>query len=112
MIIKIAPWNIQKIENVETSYTSKHGFLRNATVTEIRALIGILLFLGATNSSKESAANIWANGGTGKPICIAAMSEKFFFLCIAYALTIQPRGPSEEPMISWHLFATYMKKLS
>ena len=102
-------WTNQKIENVKTNYTIKHGFLYNTSVTEIRALIGILLFLGATKSSKESAASIWAKDGTGKPICIAAISQKrfFCFLCIAYALTIQPRGPSEEPMTSWHLFATY-----
>ena len=78
---------------------------------EIRALIGILLFLGATKSSKGSTASIWAKDGTGKPICIAAMSQKRF-LCIAYTLTIQPRGPSKEPMTSWHLFATYTTNLS
>ena len=40
-------------------------------------------------------------------------SEAFFcFLCIAYAVTVQTRGPSEEPMTSWHLFATYTTNLS
>jgi len=39
-------------------------------------------------------------------------SKIFCFFCIAYALTIQPRGPSEEPMKSWHLLATYTKTLS
>ena len=98
---------------MKTSYTSKPGFLYNTSVTEIRALIGIRLFLGDIKSSKESTASIWAKDGTGKPICIAAMSQKrFCFLCIAYALTIQPREPSEEPMTSWHLFATYATNLS
>ena len=113
MITEIVTWNNQKIENVETRYTSKPGFLYSTSVTEIRALIGILLFLGATKSTKESTASIWAKDVTGKPICIAAMSQKrFFSLCIGYALTIQPRGPSEEPMTSWNLFATNMTNLS
>jgi len=114
MITVIVTWTNQKIENLKPSYTSKPGFLYNTSVTEIRALIGILLFFGATKNSKESNASIWAKDGTGKPICIAAMSQKrfFCFLCIAYTLTIQPRGPSEEPMTSWHLFATYTTNLS
>jgi hypothetical protein len=49
MITEIVTWTNQKIEN----YTIKHGFLYNTSVTEIRALIGILLFLGATKSSKK-----------------------------------------------------------
>ena len=113
VIREIVKWTNQKIETVKTSYTSKPGFLYNTIVTEIRALIGILLFLGATKSSKESTASIWAKDGTGKPICIAAMCQKrFCFLFIAYALTIQPREPREELMTSWHLFATYTTNLS
>ena len=54
-------------------------------MTEIRALIGILLLLGATKSSKESTASIWAKDGTGKPICTAAMSQKRF-LFLVYCL--------------------------
>ena len=115
MITEIVTWTNQKIENVKTRYTSKHGFLYNTSVTEIRALISILLFLGARKSSRESVANIWAKDGTGKTTCIAAMSHKrffFCFLCIAYGLMIQSRGPSEEPMTSWHLFATYTTNLA
>jgi len=114
VITEIVTWTNQKIENVKAIYTSKAGFLYNTSVTEIRALIGILLFLGATKISKESTACIWAKDGTGKPICIAAMSKKLFlcFLCIAYALTIHPQGSSEDPMTSWHLFATYTTNLS
>jgi hypothetical protein len=78
MITEIVTWTNQKIENVKTSYTSKPGFLYNTSVTEIRALIGILLFFCATKSTKESTASIWAKDGTGKPICIAAMSQKLF----------------------------------
>jgi len=78
-------WTNQKIENVKTSYTSKPGFLYNTSVTEIRAPIGILLFLGATKSSKESTASIWAKYDTGKPICIAAMSQKRY-LFVVYCL--------------------------
>ena len=64
MITEIVTSTNQKIENVKTSYTSKLGFLYNTSVTEIRALIGILLFLGARRSSKESTASIWAKDGT------------------------------------------------
>jgi len=79
VITEIVTWTNQKIENVKTIYKIKAGFLYNTSVTEIR--IGILLFLGATKSSKESTASIWAKDGTGKPICIAAMSqERFLFL--------------------------------
>ena len=85
MITEIVTWSNQKIENVKTSYTSKPGFLYDTSVTEIRALIGILLFLGATKSSKESTASIWTKDGTGKPICIAAMSQKRF-LFLVYCL--------------------------
>jgi hypothetical protein len=56
VITEIVTWTNRKIENVKTSYTS---------MTEIRALIGILLFLGATKSSKESTASIWAKDGPG-----------------------------------------------
>jgi hypothetical protein len=41
--------------------------------------------LAATKSSKESTARIWAKDGTGKPICIAAMSQKHF-LFLVYCL--------------------------
>jgi len=85
VITKIVTWTNQKIENVKTMYTSKPGFLYNTSVTEIRALIGILLFLGATKSSKESTASIRAKDGTGKPICIAVMSQKRF-LFLVYCL--------------------------
>jgi len=54
MITEIVTWTNQKIKNVKTSYTSKPGFLYNTSETEIRALIGILLFLGATKSSAAS----------------------------------------------------------
>jgi hypothetical protein len=76
IITETVAWTNQKNENVKTSYTSKSGFLYNTNVIEIRALIGILLFLGATRtkSSKESTASIWVKDTTGKPICVAAMS--------------------------------------
>jgi hypothetical protein len=81
IITEIVTWTKQNIENV------KPGYLYITSVTEFRALIGILLFLGATKSSKESTASIWVKDGTGKPICIAAMSHKrFVFLvyCIRF----------------------------
>jgi hypothetical protein len=74
MITEIVTWTNQKIENMKINYTIKPGFLYNTSVTEIRALIGVLLFLGATKISKESTASTWAKDGTGKPICIAAIS--------------------------------------
>jgi hypothetical protein len=54
-------------------------------MTEIRALIGILLFLGVTKRSKGSTTSIWAKDRTGKPICLAAMSQKRF-LFLVYCL--------------------------
>ena len=54
-------------------------------MTEIRALIGIMLFFGATKSSKESTASIWTKDGTGKTICITAMSQKLV-LFLVYCL--------------------------
>jgi len=48
----------------------------------MRALIGILLFLGATKSSKESTASIWAKDGTGKTISIAAINQKRFLFLV------------------------------
>jgi len=87
VITEIVTCTKQKIENVKSSYTSKAGFLYNTSVTEIRALIGILLFLGSTKSSKESTASIWAKDGTGKPICIATMSKmRFFVSCVLLTL--------------------------
>jgi len=83
VITEIVTWTNKKIENVKTSYTSKPGFLYKRSVTEIRAVIGILLFLGATKSSKKSIASIWAKDG--KSICIAAMSQKRF-LFLLYCL--------------------------
>ena len=88
LITEIVTWTNQKIDNVKTSYTSKPGFLYNTSMTEIRALIGILLFLDATKSSKESTASIWAKDGTGKPIFIAAMSQKRF-LFLVYCLRFE-----------------------
>ena len=49
---------------------------------QIRAPIGILLFLDATKISKESTASVWAKDGTGKPICIAAMIQKRFLFLV------------------------------
>jgi len=65
MIKEIVTWTNQKIENVKTSYTSESKFMYNTSVTEIRELIGILLFLGTTKSSKESTASILAKDGAG-----------------------------------------------
>jgi len=82
VITEIVTWTNKKTENVKTSYRSKRGFLYNTSVTEIRALIRFLLFLDVTKSSKESTASIWAKDGTGKPICIAATSQKLFWFLL------------------------------
>jgi hypothetical protein len=94
-MIEIVTMTNQKIENVKTSYTSKPGFLYNTSVTGIRALVGILLFLGATKSFKESTASIWAKDVTGKPICIAAMSQKCF-LFLVYCLRFDDSTTSSQ----------------
>jgi hypothetical protein len=72
---------------VKTDYTIKPGFLYNTSVTEILALIGVLLLLGTTESSKGSTASIWAKDGTGKRWYWQAnlhsidKSEAFFVSC-------------------------------
>ena len=53
MITEIVTWTNQKIENMKISYTSNPGFLYNTSMTEIRTLIGILLFLDATRAPKK-----------------------------------------------------------
>jgi hypothetical protein len=83
MITEIVEWTNQKIENVKINYTIKTGFLYNTSATEICALLGILLFVSATNSSKESTESIWAKDGTNKPICISAINQKRFFASCA-----------------------------
>jgi hypothetical protein len=85
MITEIVEWTNQKIENMKINYTIKTGFLYNTSATDICALLGILLLVGATKSSKESTASIWAKDGTGKPICIEAISQKCFFF-VSFAL--------------------------
>ena len=54
---------------------------------EIKALIGILILLDATKSSKEATSSIWAEDGTGKLLCIAVMSKKrlvFLLYCLRF----------------------------
>ena len=41
--------------------------------------------MGVIKSSKENTASVWSTDGTGKPICIAAMSQKHF-LFLLYCL--------------------------
>ena len=86
MITEIVTWTNQKIQKVKSNFTIKPGILYNTSVTEIRALIGILLFLGATKNCKEITASIWAKDVTGKPICIAAICQKSF-LFLAHCLS-------------------------
>ena len=87
MVSEIATWTNQKIEKVRKAYTIRSGFTYDTNETEVRDLIGVLLFLGVTKSSKESTASVWSTDGTGKPICIAAMSQKrFLFLLRVYCL--------------------------
>ena len=65
--------------------TIRSGFTYDKNETEVRGLLGDLLFLGVTKSSKESTANVWSTDGIMKPICIAAMSQKRF-LFLLYCL--------------------------
>ena len=85
MVSKIATWTNQKIEKVRKGYPIRSGFTYDTNKTEVRGLIRVLLFLGVTKSSKESTASVWSTDGTGKPICIAAMSQKRF-LFLLYCL--------------------------
>ena len=45
----------------------------------------ILVFLGSTKSSNASTSSIWADDGTGKTVCIAAINQKTFIF-ILYCL--------------------------
>ena len=85
MVSEIATWTNQKIQKVRKTYTIRSGFTYDTNETEVRGLIEVLLFLGVTKSSKESTASVWSIDGTGKPVCIAAMSQKRF-LFILYCL--------------------------
>jgi len=53
-------------------------------VTENRALIGILLFSGATKSSKENTSSIRVKDGTGNNIFITVMSQKRFLFLVYF----------------------------
>ena len=85
MVSKIATWTNQKIEKVRKAYTIRFGFTYDTNETEVRGLIGVLLFLGVTKSFKESTASVWSTDGTEKSICIAATSQKRF-LFLLYCL--------------------------
>ena len=57
VVSEIATWTNQKIEKVRKAYTIRSGFTYDTNETEVRGLIGVLLFLGVTKSSKESTAS-------------------------------------------------------
>ena len=82
MLSEIVTWTNQKIEKVRKAYTIRSGFTYDTDAKEVRGLIGILLFLGVTKSSKKSTASIWSTDGTGKPICITAMGQKHFLFLL------------------------------
>jgi len=59
----------------------------------------------------RNGANIWANDGTGKPVCIAAMSKRLFcFLLISYVLMIRQHKTNAESVMSRHLFISSTKE--
>lgn len=95
MVQIITRWTNQKIILVREKFNSRQGFAYDTSESELRAFIGILLFLGATKSSKEALSSIWAEDGTGKPLCIAAMSQKRFTF-ISYCLRFDDSQSREE----------------
>ena len=95
MVQIITRWTNQKIILVREKFNSRQGFAYDTSESELRAFIGILLFLGATKSSKEALSSIWAEDGTGKPLCIAAMSQKRFTF-ISYCLRFDDGQSREE----------------
>lgn len=64
----------QKIEIVRSKYKGKCRFTYNTNEEELKAILGVLLFLIVTKSSKESVSSIWTMDGTGKQLYIDAMS--------------------------------------
>ena len=95
MVQIITRWTNQKIILVREKFNSRQGFAYDTSESELRAFIGILLFLGGTKSSKEALSSIWAEDGTGKPLCIAAMSQKRFTF-ISYCLRFDDSQSREE----------------
>ena len=60
MITEIVTCSNQKIDNVRKVYKSRRGFSYDINETKVRALVGILLFLGVKKSANENATSIWA----------------------------------------------------
>ena len=85
LIEEVIKWTNQKIQTVKVKYKAQSGYLYGTSIDEIQALLGILLFLDARKSGKESTASLWKKDGTGRPICIAVMSQKRF-LFLLYCL--------------------------
>ena len=91
----VTKWTNQKIKLVRDKFKSRQGFSCDVTNKEIQAFIGVLLLLGATKSSMEALSSIWEQDGTGKPLCISAMSQKRFTF-ISYCLRFDDKLSREE----------------
>ena len=98
MISIITRWTNQKISQVKEKFATRQGFTYETKDEEIKALIGILILLGATKSSKQSTSSIWAEDGTGKPLCIAAMCKKRFVFLL-YCLRFDDYTSRNEPKL-------------
>lgn len=62
----------------------KYSRLRDSKLTneiELRAVFGLLYYIGCLRGAHLNTEYLWASGGIGCTICIAAMSRKrFLFL--------------------------------
>lgn len=95
IITIVTKWTNQKIKLVRDTFKFRQGYSYDITNKETQAFIGVLIFLGATKSSMEAISSIWAQDGTGKPLCISAMSQKRFTF-ISYCLRFDDKLNREE----------------
>ena len=72
----------QSFTSVKPSH--RNNFFENVTIRKMYALNEILIFLGTTESSKESTSSTWAMDGAGKPLCVSALSQMIHFSYVLF----------------------------
>ena len=91
MIAEIVTCTNQNIENVRTVYYSRSGFRGYTNKTEVRALLGILLFLSVKKVSKRMRQVFGPKMVLESQFALQRLAKDIFcFLPIAYVLMILP----------------------
>lgn len=83
--------NIQSIVNytniyIENNFRQKYSRLRDCRDTdiiEVKALFGLLYYIGRLRGAHLNTMDLWAKDGSGSDICIATMSRRRFHLLLA-----------------------------